>query len=185
MSTQDKLQQMHACREAIEWIGDREAETAWKECERGDWMLWIAHKQGIDFKLLTLAKVRCASLVKHLMTDERSLNALIVAERFAKGNASRKALDAASTVANAAANAATYTYAPYAAPYAASASAAACAAANAADAAACIYAGPYAASAVAAAASDAAYAADDRKKSLKQTADICRDTIPFSTLNWK
>ncbi len=49
---------------------------AWDNCPRGDWMLWIAKRLGVDFKTMTLAKVRCAQTVIHLMKDERSLNAL-------------------------------------------------------------------------------------------------------------
>lgn len=40
----DKLQEMGACREALAWIGDRTAQQAWDECQRGDWMLWLASR---------------------------------------------------------------------------------------------------------------------------------------------
>ena len=46
-----------------------------------------------------LFAVWCATQVKHLMTDERSLNALVVAENFANGLATQEELDAASDAA--------------------------------------------------------------------------------------
>jgi hypothetical protein len=35
------LRLMGACREAVDWVGDRELPQAWAECERADWMLWL------------------------------------------------------------------------------------------------------------------------------------------------
>ena len=50
-----------------------------------------------------LFAVWCARQVQHLLTDERSINALNVAERFANGNATREELTAACDAARAAA----------------------------------------------------------------------------------
>ena len=104
-----QLEDLSACSEAVVWVGEKTLEQAWAECNRGDWMLWLAQKSNVDIKILTLAKVRCASLVKHLMRDERSLEALKVAERFAHGKATRKELaDTADAAADAAYAAAAY-----------------------------------------------------------------------------
>lgn len=36
------LKQLGACRGALDWINWRQdPEKAWKECHRGDWLLWI------------------------------------------------------------------------------------------------------------------------------------------------
>lgn len=87
-------------------------QEAWNNCPRGDWMLWIAKKLNVDLKPLTLAKVRCASTVRHLMKDPRSTNALDVALRFANGEATREELNAAAAdAAYAAADAANAAYA--------------------------------------------------------------------------
>jgi hypothetical protein len=43
-SFQEKLRGMEACHEAVAWVGDRTLEEAWLECERADWMLWLAAK---------------------------------------------------------------------------------------------------------------------------------------------
>ena len=31
------LIELDACREAVEWVGDMDPETAWNTCERPDW----------------------------------------------------------------------------------------------------------------------------------------------------
>ena len=37
----DYLRSVDACEEAVTWVGGRTAATAWTECERADWLLWI------------------------------------------------------------------------------------------------------------------------------------------------
>jgi len=180
MKLQQFLKKLGACDDCIEYIGNQSALDAWNNCERGDWMLWIAKRQGVDVKVLTLAKVRCARLVEHLMKDDRSIAALVAAERFSSGEITREELDAASAAAYPASSAdASTAYA--ASAYAASADAYAYAAAYAA--AAYAYASAaYADSAAAySSASNAAYAAA-RKETQIKCANICRETIPFELL---
>jgi hypothetical protein len=159
----DKLIEMNACQEAVEWVGDRTFEQAWDECDRGDWMLWLAQKKGVDLRKLTLAKARCAKLVIHLMDDERSRNAVGVAERYGLGEATREELDAASASASASA----------ASVYVASASAASAVYASASAA----YADAASASASASAGADAYAYTGDRAEILQKCADICRDVL--------
>jgi len=142
------LKSVNACQPAIDWAGDKPVEQVVAECHRGDWLLWLAQKCGVELQPLTLAKGHCANTVRHLMTDKRSTRAVDVAIAFGKGRATREELDTAAYAAAAAA-------AAYADAYAA-ASAAAYAAA-AADA--------YAAASAAAAANQ------------QETADICRKYI--------
>ena len=99
MKLKEKLKEMNACQEAIDWVGNRTLKQAWDECERGDWMLWFASKSGVELQPLTLAKARCAKLVIHLMKDERSIRAVEVAERFGLGKATREELDCAADAA--------------------------------------------------------------------------------------
>ncbi len=68
-----------------------------------------------------LYAVQCVRQIQHMLTDQRSRDALDVAERFANGRASREELDAAQRAAAYAAAVARTAYAAYAAAYAADA----------------------------------------------------------------
>ena len=105
------LTSLNACEESLEWIEDRNADQMWADCPRGDWMLWLMQKCGLNKRKLTLAKGKCAETVKHLMKDERSINAVEVAIRYGYSEATEEELtDAAAAVyaAAAAADAAVY-----------------------------------------------------------------------------
>ena len=101
------LESLKACDDAIKWAGDKPIEQVVTECHRGDWLLWLANRCGVELQPLTLAKAHCANTVRHLMTDERSLIAVDVAIAFGEGKATREELDAAAYAADAAAYAAT------------------------------------------------------------------------------
>lgn len=173
------LADMNACTEAIEWVGDRDLQKAWEECERGDWMLWLAGRSGINLRTLTLVKARCAKLVIHLMEDERSRKAVEVAEKFGLGQATREELDearvnAADAAVDADAAVAYTADTAYAADIADAADAAyAVAAAVDAD---------VVAYAVAVTTADAYTDAAAKRKVLKQCAEICREVIPFEMI---
>lgn len=139
--------------------------SAWENCPRGDWMLWIAQKLDVDKLKLTTAKALCANTVRHLMKDERSIKAVDVAILFGQGKATIEELN------NATVTAATTASSAYAAVTAADAAAVASwAVADASWAAAD-------ASWAAAAAVAAAYSADAKTKNQLQTADICREIL--------
>ena len=62
--------------------------------------VWAFTRKGIvDDKTLRLFAVACKRRVQHLMNDQRSLDALDVAERYANGNATEGLLNAARTAA--------------------------------------------------------------------------------------
>jgi hypothetical protein len=109
------LHSVDACAAAIEWAGDKPIEQVVTECHRGDWLLWLAKKCGVELQPLTLAKGHCANTVRHLMSDERSVKAVDVAIAFGEGRATRDELDAATAAAYA--DAATYADAYVAAAY--------------------------------------------------------------------
>lgn len=100
------LHSVDACQPAIEWAGDKPVEQVVAECHRGDWLLWLAKRCGVELQPLTLAKGHCANTVRHLMSDERSLIAVDVAIAFGEGKATRDELDAAADAAADAADAA-------------------------------------------------------------------------------
>lgn len=66
----DALQRLDACAEAVEWARTQpDYETAWRECQRGDWMLWLAArasgKRGSDsHRAVVLAACACATLAR-------------------------------------------------------------------------------------------------------------------------
>ena len=64
--------------------------------ESMDDILWVlCRNYFMKDKELRLYAVWCARKVQHLMNDQRSINALDVAERFANGEATQQELDAA------------------------------------------------------------------------------------------
>lgn len=93
----DFCKSKNACEEVLKWITSKSLDEFWQTCERGDWMMWLIYngKYDISNKTLRLLAVRFAREVQHLMTDQRSINALDVAERFANGEATEEELDAA------------------------------------------------------------------------------------------
>ena len=103
---QELLIKLKACLEAREWVGDKTIEQIVEQCHRGDWLLWLAEKVDIGLQPLTLAKGHCANTVRHLMKDERSINAIDVAITFGEGKASREELSSAAADAAYAASAA-------------------------------------------------------------------------------
>ena len=48
MKFRDRLKAMAACYAATEWVGRRSLARAWAECPRGDWMLWLAARVGVE-----------------------------------------------------------------------------------------------------------------------------------------
>jgi len=79
--------------------------AVWSACPRVDWMIWIlnAIEAKHDEKAERLFAVWCARntpmadgrVTSDLLTDPRSLAALVVAERFANGKATEEELAAA------------------------------------------------------------------------------------------
>lgn len=98
-----KLKSIVGTCEGQKWADEQESyKKAWEICDRGDLMLRVACKAGVDLRVLTKVKVEYAKLVEHLMTDERSINALRVGEKFADGEASLEELKIATGYAYAA-----------------------------------------------------------------------------------
>ncbi len=159
-----RLKSLGACSEAIEWLGKRDLATAWKECERPDWMLWLAGRI-VDRKLLVKAACKCAELALPIFEaeypkDTRVRNCIAVTLMWVAGKATLDEVRVARRGAAAAA-----------AAYAAHAADAAYAAANAAADAA------YAADAAAYAACAAA-----RLKMQKKCCSVIRRTITYKKL---
>ncbi len=136
MKFADTLVELQACRDARVWAGDKTLSQAWKDCERGDWLLWLAAEAGVDRRLIVEAACRCAEAVIGLLPEgeERPLRAIETARAWIRGEATLEEVWRASRAADAAADAAYAAYAAYAVAYAADAAAAYAADAAAADA---------------------------------------------------
>ena len=163
------LIKLNACDSAIEWVGEKSFSEAWALSERGDWMLWIAKKAGVNLRTLTAAKAECAALAIPYMKEPRSIAAVEAARAFGRGEISETDLHAYAASASAAAYAddddAAYAAASaaYAAAYAASAAA-------------------YAAYAAYVDASASASASAARSKTLAKCAEIVRRIIPIEQM---
>ena len=161
-----KLEKLNACKDAVKWVKTQKSILqAWLNCERGDWMLWLAEKLNVDDKKLTLTKVKIVEPVRHLLKDQRSKDALQACFNYANGKITRKRLNVYAADA----------YAAYAAAAADVDDKKLTMAADAAYA----YAAYAAANALLRAANFAADAADAyvRVNSLKKSADICREYL--------
>lgn len=106
------LKSLDPCGEAFAWMKKRPTfREAWESCQRSDWMMWALNKIGFSderkLRLYACACVRKTPLsdgrtVWDLITDESSRNAVVVAEKFAEGKATREEMDAAASAASAA-----------------------------------------------------------------------------------
>ncbi len=90
----------------ITWHGTAVDVLDMKEVPVEDRFWVIVRSEIISERTMRLFAVWCARQVQHLMTDQRSLDALDVAERYAHGKATKEELDAARAAAWAAAGAA-------------------------------------------------------------------------------
>ena len=67
----EQLEKIHACNEAIEWVGDRNLEQAFAECTRADWLIWYAKRMNVSTQKLILASALCAATVRHLIPEKK------------------------------------------------------------------------------------------------------------------
>ena len=97
------LKELDACRSALRWAKQyKTIEEIIENVHRGDWLLWLGDELDLPLKEITLAKARCAKTVFHLMKDERSRNAVEVAEKFGLGEATLEELKKVASYAGAA-----------------------------------------------------------------------------------
>ncbi len=162
-----RLKELGACRNAIKWVGRRGLKLAWRDCQRGDWMLRLAEKLGVDKKLIVQAACDCAQTVLKYTNNPHPAEVIRIVRLWCEGKATIEEVRTAASAAHAADAAAASADAAYAA-VAASADADA-AAAHAADA--------------AAASADDADAAEARKESLATSAELVRTRIPYEIIN--
>jgi len=106
MSIAEFCELHYACKEGREWAlaNCKAMADVWVTACPG-WLVWVATRPDVlDDRTLRLFAVFCARSVEHLLTDQRSRDAIDVAERFAKGEATAEELSAASDAARDAAS---------------------------------------------------------------------------------
>lgn len=99
------LKSLGASAKVIEWASKyADLADAWDVCHRSDWMLWLDKEADLldarTLHLITCAFVRRTPLSDgrtpwDLLTDKRSRTAVVVAERYANGEATDEELAAA------------------------------------------------------------------------------------------
>lgn len=79
------LRSLGACGPARRWLGERDLETAWNECARGDWLLWAASNVGVDRRQIVRAAADCAETALRYVPegDTRPQKAIAVARAWA------------------------------------------------------------------------------------------------------
>ena len=117
MKLHEELIQLRACGEAVEWAKNYDSfASAWKECERGDWMLWLCgtkkgKKGWPSQEEIVLVECDCAELVlpiyeKQYPNDSRIRDCIETTRQWAKGEATEAEREAAAGAAWEAAEAA-------------------------------------------------------------------------------
>src|SRR6266850_1365035 len=135
MAWTQKLTDLDACSDAVKFAETQpDINTAWKNCERADWMLWLA-AHTLPRPLVVQLACDCAETSLDFIRDGSTLTtaifALHIAREWAEGREDLETVRGARAAAAAAASAAASADA-YASAYAAAADAAAAAAAAAA-----------------------------------------------------
>lgn len=86
MRFREKLIEMGACEEAVEWVGKRGFKRAWRECKRGDWMILYARFAPLPVTNEQWVKIAvlCARDVLHLVPkgEDRPRLAIEAAEAW-------------------------------------------------------------------------------------------------------
>jgi hypothetical protein len=81
------LKRLGACRKGLEWAAHHDdLLDAWWACPRGDWLLWLAVKLGLERRIVVFAACEVARLALPFTDDERPRTAIILAEQLASGD---------------------------------------------------------------------------------------------------
>ena len=107
------LSRLDACGNARTWAANQpDLQTAWTNCKRSDWMIWLLARTSLDQNDPRLRLMACdfaeAALVYAPAGEDRPRRAIEVARAFARGEATREEMAAARAAAGAAAGAAAW-----------------------------------------------------------------------------
>jgi hypothetical protein len=94
----DELVAMDACEEAVEWARTQPSMAqAWRVCPRGDWMLWLAERRGVDPKRLAWVACQVARTALKYVPDgeDRPRLCIETTEAYLRGEVTRADVRAA------------------------------------------------------------------------------------------
>ena len=102
------LSRLDACGKARTWAATQpDLQTAWTNCKRSDWMIWLLARTSLDQNDPRLRLMACdfaeAALVYVPAGEDRPRRAIEVARAFARGEATREEMAAAWAAARSAA----------------------------------------------------------------------------------
>lgn len=91
-----QLKKLGACQEAVTWADQHpDIETVWRECQRGDWMLWLAGKTSGEVgspsrRKLVFVAAQCAREVLPIFErsqpdDDRVRKCIEACEAYSRG----------------------------------------------------------------------------------------------------
>ncbi len=83
MTYMDRLTEMRACRDALDWLlagGYPTLQAAWDACQRSDWMIWLLYHAHADPVRLRMLACDCA---ERALTRDSALSALSPSARTA------------------------------------------------------------------------------------------------------
>lgn len=83
---QQQLEKLGACPAIVLWAADyNDSLDAWRACPRGDWLLWLAARIGVQREALVFAGAACARLTLPFAKNSLPLAAIELAEQWAAG----------------------------------------------------------------------------------------------------
>ena len=92
MKFYDKVKQLGACKEGLDWLGDKTEKEFWDTCQKGKWLLWYLKSTIKKPTLAThrkLVHITCdiaESVLKYVPADEkRPAEAIRLARAWANG----------------------------------------------------------------------------------------------------
>jgi len=99
-----RIESLRPCKDALEWLETLDTDdpaAAWQQCERGDWLLWVADRAGVDRTAVVAAACDCAELaLVHVPAEEDGLRlAIETARAWCRGEATLEEVHAAADVA--------------------------------------------------------------------------------------
>lgn len=88
--------------EVAVWVrqGKHDLASAWLECKRADWMLWLAVRLGLDHKQIVRAACACARIGLKYTDDPRVAACIETTLRWCDGTASIEEVNDAASAAN-------------------------------------------------------------------------------------